>query len=46
MADADLIRHQHDYHAFTVFVKYGTGAVLILMALLFAFVFWPVSPTP
>ena len=39
MADGELIRHQNDYHDFTIFVKYGTGFVLITMALLFAFVF-------
>jgi hypothetical protein len=39
MADADLKRHQQDYQAFNHFVKYGTGTVLVVMALLFIFVF-------
>jgi hypothetical protein len=38
MADADLIRHQQSWQGFTTFVKVGTISVLILIALLFAFV--------
>jgi hypothetical protein len=41
MADAEVTRHQKDYQAFSHFVKYGTGSVLILIALLFVFVFSP-----
>jgi hypothetical protein len=41
MADAELIRHQQIWAGFTTFVKFGTIGVLILMALLFYFVFWP-----
>ena len=39
MADAELIRHQETWQGFTTFVKISTISVLILMALLFAFVF-------
>ena len=31
MADTELMRHQQIWHSFTNFVKFGTGAVLLLV---------------
>jgi hypothetical protein len=37
MADTELVRHQQIWNSFTNFVKFGTGAVLLVVVLLWFF---------